>query len=295
MTWETLPPEFAAAVQEVTGPVARAQSSPRRVAGLAVGMEAGKGRFFLKAVEAAGPAYSALERECRITATMPAGRVPAPALVDAVDAGGWAGLLFEYAPGRDANLSPGSADVPAVAAMLATLSRIPAWPELPPLQDDIPVLMETAKIADSLPDAFQRALADTLSRFSPEDLKGDRLVHYDLSPQNIRVNGPGEVALVDWESACAGPEWADSVMAMMLLVMDGHSPSAAEQAVPAMALREAPDDAADGLLALLTLNCLYAARHGQLGDTRVRVRAAEAGQALLAYRAASRTQRAGTR
>lgn len=286
VAWDTLPAETHEAVQEVTGPIVQAESLVRkRTPGVAAVLKERDGqRTFFKGVLEGSPEHSRLNRERLTNGRMPYS-VPAPSMMMPVWAGGWAGLLFEYVDGRHPDLSPGSPDIAGAVSMLRELSDTRAWSGLPPVEEDMPKLRESAKVTESLSAADQRMYAAALDDFDPACLSGECAVHYDLHPENMRIADDGRVSAIDWESAYMGAPWIDSLMLAMILVIVGHSPDEAEKAISAVpAYAKAPDAALTGLAALLTLNCIHAARFGPEAHARVRAGAATAGRKLLGHR-----------
>ena len=283
--WEqTLPAEVRKAVERVTGSIVRAESVARkRSLGTALVLKAERGRtFFLKAARKDSAEFARLNREFLVNACKPS-TVPAPAFIKPIWEGKHAALLFEYVEGRNADLSFGHPDVSHVIDMSRRLSYIRAWDGLPSVMGEIPALMETVKVARSLSTQDQIVFATALDRFDPCTLAGDRVIHYDLHPANLRITRNGEIFAVDWETAYSGAPFIDAVMLMMILVVCGHPTDMAEKLVrsggPEYA--NAPRDSVTGLLALLTLNCEHAARFGPEGTRQIRGQAAQAGRSLL--------------
>jgi hypothetical protein len=83
--------------------------------GLATVLHADRGRYFVKAVPQDSPAASLYAREMAASAALPA-VASAPRLLLASDRGGWLVMMFAFADGKDADLSPGSPDLPGVLA-----------------------------------------------------------------------------------------------------------------------------------------------------------------------------------
>lgn len=286
VAWEALPTETREAVQDVTGPIVQAESLARkRTPGVAAILEERDGQCtFFKGVLEGSPEHARLNRERIANGRMPYS-VPAPSMMMPVWAGGWAGLLFEYVDGRHPDLSPGSPDIVGVVSMLRELSDTPAWSGLRPISEDMPKLRESANVMSSLSPADQRMYEAALGGFDMDCLAGQCGVHYDLHPENMRIADDGRVSAIDWESACMGAPWIDSLMLVMILIVAGHAPDEAEKAISAVpAYSKTPGEALTGLTALLTLNCLHAARFGPETNAKVRVRAATAGRKLLGHR-----------
>lgn len=148
----------------------------------------------------------------------------APRLLLSGSAGGWLFNVFEALPGRVADFSLRSPDVPAIADLLAQRARGVAPTGLP------------------LP-----TMADRFVRHSsrPRLFAGNALLHTDLNPGNILITAAG-VRLVDWAWASIGAAWLDVSSWCVWLIAAGDTPPQAERVaseVPVFA--EAPGDAVD--------------------------------------------------
>ena len=72
LPWESLPPSRVSAIEEVTGPVIKAESATGGLMpGLAAVLHTATGRYFLKAVPADSPAASLYEREMAANSGLP--------------------------------------------------------------------------------------------------------------------------------------------------------------------------------------------------------------------------------
>ncbi|MFJ7586943.1 aminoglycoside phosphotransferase [Streptomyces sp. NPDC097617] len=157
-----------------------------------------------------GPGWSPVDELNLEEAVNPFLPPSAPRVLWRVDGQGWHLLAFEGLSGRDADFTPGSPDLPPVAAALAELAPLPAPPDV------------------RLPSAWDRwgyYCADS----DRELLAGTRLLHTDPASTNILVDG-GRARLVDWSWASAGPAWIDAALwGMRLVSTGGHSPEQAWQ------------------------------------------------------------------
>jgi len=160
----------------------------------------------------------------------------APKLLAQVERDGWLLLVFEHAPGRHANLSPRSTDLPLIAQAVSGLSvlnpdpagvrrslfdhwsSLRAWHRLAA----IPHLLHPADTA-RLPTFLeweQRALPT---------LDGTSLAHTDLHSLNILVAPDRGARFVDWGWARRAPIWIDPALLVLRLIEQGHTPQHAEQ------------------------------------------------------------------
>lgn len=284
--WKSLPAGTRHGVEQVTGTITRADCIPRnRSPGAGFILEGwGGNEFFLKVTRKDSPAYPALNRELLVNAEMPYA-LPAPKMLTPVREGEYVGLLFKYLPGRDVDLSPGSPDIQPALSTVTDIGDTRAWDGLPPVAEDALALRKTEPLAAGLPAQDRVLFTAALSRFDPDSLAGKRAVHYDLSPENMRITTSGEVFAVDWESAVGGAPWIDPLMMVMLLVIFGHEAADADKIVSRLPFyRKAPADGVNGLIALLSLGCLHASCTGPEENREVRAGAFKAGRLLLQHR-----------
>ncbi|WP_344748833.1 phosphotransferase family protein [Streptosporangium vulgare] len=248
------------------------------------------GTVFLKAVSTASPAASLYERERRAGAVLPPG-LPAPRLRWSGEVDGWIVLLHEYVDGRDADLSPGSPDVPLVLDTLAVLNEAltPCPGDVPDVAANIAGLQAKAARLLAFPteDLPHRAMYQTaLDKLSPDALNGDTLLHYDLHSGNFRIDD-NRPYVIDWAFAVRGATWVDAALLAPRFIEAGHSPEQAEALLDRVpAWRSAPADAVTALAALWTLFRLYKAWFGSAEGRAFRARAAEAGRAWVHHRSA---------
>jgi aminoglycoside phosphotransferase (APT) family kinase protein len=254
--------------------------------GLAAVVHAANGRYFVKAAPADSPAARLYEREMAANAALPAS-VPAPRMRYSSRDGGWLLMVFDFLDAADADISPGSPDLGGVLAALAAISVTPAWSAAPTVNANVIALQDKAvallgEQSGGQPwDMYRAAVAD----FDTAVLAGDRLVHYDLHPGNLKVTADAGVVAVDWAFACAGAPWIDAAFLVPRLIEAGHSPAAAEQLAACLpAWRTAPAPAVTALAALWTMFREYKASYGPADARAFRGQAARAGRSWVAYR-----------
>ncbi|MER6827566.1 phosphotransferase [Streptosporangium sp. NPDC000563] len=285
--WDDLPVNVRVTVEEQVGQVLKAEPVTKGLMpGLAARLHTEDNETaFLKAVPTTNLAAPLYERERRAGAVLPPG-LPAPHLRWSGEVDGWIVLLHEYVDGRDADLSPGSPDVPLVLDTVAILNEAltPCPGGLPEVAVNIAGLQAKAAalLAGELPD---RAMYETaLTTFSLDALEGDTLLHYDLHPGNFRIDD-GRAYVIDWAFAVRGAAWVDAVMLAPRLIEAGHTPEQTEALLARVpAWQSAPADAVTGLAALWTLFRLHKARFGPEEGRGFRARAAEAGRAWVHHR-----------
>jgi hypothetical protein len=229
--WHELPLKVRAEVQLRTGPVLRATPvEAGSISDFAAVLETRDGRFFCKGAVAGNPLGWMHRNEARINPYLPA---QMPRLQWQVEADGWLMLCFEYVEGRHADLSPGSPDLPAVAATLSALA----------------VALTPCPVPK-----VQAAAARWADRISAEVVDGKTLVHTDVTPHNFLIHAGG-VTVVDWSMPCRGAAWIDTALMAIRLIRAGHSPEQAEAwagqiPVWSTARPEAVDAFATGIAAL---------------------------------------------
>lgn len=165
-----------------------------------------RGRVFVKAVRSPGRLDSSLDREAAVA---PFVREVSPALLWQERGRGWAALGFEYLPGmRHASFKPGSPDLAAVVAAVDRIGGIP------------------------LPEVVRDWEETRYDRYVTEGgaglLRGPGLLHTDINPDNMLVDGSGKVTVVDWAWPARGAAWLDAACLVVQLIAAGHDPAGAE-------------------------------------------------------------------
>jgi aminoglycoside phosphotransferase (APT) family kinase protein len=244
ITWSDLPARVRGAIEDRLGsPVVSAESQPGGFSpGTADRVVTRTGdRAFVKVVSPALNERSAemARAELHITSALPAG-APVPRLIDGFDDGEWVVLVFEDIDGRHPRtpwekpeidvavralrelahaLTPSPVpDVPTAADRLA--HNFAAWRRIAadPPEDLDPWY---AARLDPLVAAADRALAS---------MTGDTLLHCDIRADNMLITPDGRVFIVDWPWACVGPDWLDTaLLGMNVIVYGGDLPMTAEQ------------------------------------------------------------------
>ncbi|WP_055477528.1 phosphotransferase family protein [Sphaerimonospora mesophila] len=287
--WDDLPPTARAAVEDRFGTVTSAWSAE---AGLTVGvaarLHAQAGSLFLKAVPVRSPALHHYDREQQANLLLPE-KVPAPRMLWSGHAAGWLMLLFEYVAGREADLTPGSPDIPAVLDAVAGLGEALTpcpWQEAPSIEGKILGMRGYAdKLLADPRDAGIGLCASALDLLDVEALTGDTLLHADLHAENVLIT-PTRARIIDWSLACRGAAWVDAVWLVPRLIAAGHTPREAEHQVAARvpAWHAAPATTVTGLAGLRTLFSTYMAINGPEHLRARRTTAAAAARAWVEYR-----------
>ncbi|MEU8379546.1 phosphotransferase [Streptosporangium sp. NPDC048865] len=288
--WDDLPGNVRHIVEQRIGRVLKAEPVTKGLMpGLATRLHIEDGgTVFLKAISTAGPAALLYARERQTGALLPPG-LPAPRLLWSREVEGWIVLLHEYVDGRDADLSPGSPDVPLVLDTLVVLNEAltPCPGDVPDVAANVAMLQAKAARLLALPagELPHRAMYETaLGNFDPDALCGDTLLHYDLHSGNFRIHD-GRAYVIDWGFAARGAAWVDAVMLAPRFIEAGHTPERTETLLTRVpAWRSAPADAVTAIAALWTLFRLYKARFGPVEGRDFRARAAEAGRAWVRHR-----------
>jgi hypothetical protein len=202
--WHELPSRVHTAVEEHTGAVLRARPVlAGSVSDLVAILTTERGEFFCKAITVNNPLVWMHRNEVRLNGLLPP---IAPRLRWHVESGGWLLLGFDVVPGRHADLSAGSPDLPLLAATLAEL---------------------TARLTPCPTSHVQPATVRWAGRVADEVVDGDTLLHTDITPRNFLVDG-NRVAVVDWSMPCRGAPWIDTARMIIRLILAGHTPAEAE-------------------------------------------------------------------
>jgi hypothetical protein len=196
-------PEFWRLIEPYTGSVGAVCHTERGYASDVTAIVQGvSGPVFVKGARDPGPHASSLEREAVIN---PFVRAVSPALRWQQRGEGWVVLGFDVVEGAHADFAPGSRDLPAVAAVVATIGALACPP-----------------VAWEWPESRWDRFTDR-----PELFAGDALLYTDINPDNMLVGG-GVVSVVDWSWPTRGAGFIDPACLVVQLVAAGHTPAEAE-------------------------------------------------------------------
>lgn len=233
--WEQLPARARDAVHALAGPIRAAHTvSDGQNSAIAAVLDTVQGHVFVKGLRTDQRTVVTQQREAAINRHV---RAVSPQLLWRIEIEGWDLLCFEHVDGRAADYTPGSPDLPAVAAAMRRLAELPC-PDLPPVYFR-PAERRWAEVID-----------DSEAR---EVLAGDTILHTDYNPTNILVTGLGNVQIIDWAWATRGAAWVDPACLVPRLIAWGHSPTSAEEiARECPAWADADPAAVDVFVAALT-------------------------------------------
>ncbi|RJL32746.1 phosphotransferase [Bailinhaonella thermotolerans] len=239
LPWERVPARIREAVEAHLGsPVAAAATQPGGFSpGAAVRLRLEDGRrAFAKAV---GPELNPdspdiYRSEARIAAALPAS-APAPRLLASFDLDGWVALLFEDVEGHEPadpwepgeldrvldalaglaeSLTPSPVDAPTIGERMGGEFR--GWRRLVAArdagEDDLAGLDPWAR--DHLDELAAR------ESLWAEAAAGDTLAHCDVRGDNILLT-PDRVVFVDWPWAALAAPWADLLLMLPSVAMQG--------------------------------------------------------------------------
>jgi Ser/Thr protein kinase RdoA (MazF antagonist) len=250
ITWPDLPGQVRAAVEDRLGsPVVSAESQPGGFSpGTADRVVTRTGeRAFVKAVSPALNERSAemARDELHITSALPAA-APVPRLLGGFDDGEWVVLIFEDIDGRHPRTPWVQPEIDAAVTALRELAHALTPSPVP----DAPVAADRlvhnfgswARIAADPPAGLNPWVAahlDELIAVSDRaltSLGGDTLVHCDIRADNMLITPADKVYIVDWPWGCVGPDWLDTaLLAMNVLVHGGEMTLTGEQRDAAVA------------------------------------------------------------
>ena len=239
--WQELPADVRKVVQDRTGLVRHAESaSAGRNSAFAASLDTADGQVFCKGGRTDSPQAVMHRNEAEVSPFLPDDL--APRLLWQVERDGWLLLGFEHVPGRHADLSPGSPDLPLVASAIRKISSV-----TPPGGRRV--------IADHWRAALAKETPDEWATRAPQHMLGATLVHSDLNPLNVLVADTARV--VDWAWWRTGAAWIDPAFTVVRLVAEGHEPARAEEWVAAQfdGFRSAPAVAITAFAASLV--CLW--------------------------------------
>ncbi len=257
--WNDLPAELRVRIEEYVGDVSEVVApSAGTVSDFAGTLYGGAGVVFCKAVRAGNPQAWMHRNEAAVNGALPG---IAPRMLWKVEVAGWLALGFERVPGRHADLSPGSCDVPVIVRTLEEMAA--ALTPAPPLRGFS--LAERwagedfwAKLGERQRDRLGPWAVDRLGaliaaeREAPGLIDGRTLAHTDLTGSNILVAGDS-VRVVDWAFPGPGAAWIDTAYVVLRLIQAGHAPAEAEGWAESVSMwREASPRAVTAFGAILT-------------------------------------------
>ncbi|MFE6872787.1 hypothetical protein ACFVFS_40440 [Kitasatospora sp. NPDC057692] len=231
--WTDLPPAVHGLIAERCGAVTAVTAPDAgEIAEFAATVDGTADRVFVKAARLDSPNLWMARKEAQAA---PVVRGIGAGLLWQAEAGGWLVIAFEHVPGRHADLSPGSSDLPLIAGTLAALAdRLTPAPPLrtPSLAQRWTgsALWREIAAGDGLtPWQAERldALASLETR-APEAVTGDTLAHTDMTGPNILVNG-ARVRIIDWSWPAPAAAWVDTASLAPRLVAAGHTVGRARQ------------------------------------------------------------------
>ncbi|MEV0114129.1 aminoglycoside phosphotransferase [Streptomyces sp. NPDC050844] len=204
--FDDLPAPVRTAIEAETGPILKTETvSAGLNSALHVPLHSARGTVFLKRLRTDHRCVWTQQREADIN---PYVTPLAPSLLFHTVTDGWDILGFEAGDGHHADYSPGSADLPKVAAAMRQLGEIPCL--------DIELRRAEQRLA---------GYVDTPT--DAEAFKGDTLLHTDWNNHNVLV-ADGRAQLVDWGWAPRGAAWLDPAYWIIWLIAAGHNPVEAE-------------------------------------------------------------------
>jgi len=173
-------------------------------------------------------------REAEVLRQLPDG-LPVPRLLSLFDDGTWAALFLEEIPGRSPRLPWDPHDLHRVLSAHERLEgRLTPSPFPAPsfLDRHAPILTAWREYAagsragDTVPpdiDPWFRGRLDRLVELEerlPCALQGESLLHCDLRADNVLLTDDA-VYFADWPHACRGPAWADVVLFLPSVALQG--------------------------------------------------------------------------
>lgn len=226
--WEEIPAPLRARIEDVLGgPVVTAHSQPGGYSpGSADRVVTASGRRAF--VKSAGLSVNAdtpgIHRaEAAISAALPDG-IPAPRLIGFVEHDDWVAVVLEDVQARHPSTPWQPRELHAVLETLQMMAQIPLPPEVPVVELPDAFAADISQWRSVDPSALPplpRGLDDWVRRHheeltdaaahAVEDVRGDRLVHYDTRADNLLLREDGSVVVVDWPWAARGVPWFDAL------------------------------------------------------------------------------------
>ncbi|GLZ37834.1 hypothetical protein Acsp05_14580 [Actinokineospora sp. NBRC 105648] len=221
--WTDLPTPVRSAITDRCGTVAGVgYPGSGKPAHLTATLHTPDGTVFCEGAHHTSPRYRDVQHAVLVSGQLPS---CAPTLHWTVAVDGWLVVGQEHIPGQHANLSPGSADLPAVVKTVTTMARQCSL-AIPPLDEHWSRLsawrrLQHAGLAGAATDHYleweDRAV---------EAVGGNYLLHTALDSRNILVDE--QVRVVGWTQARRGAAWVDRAFLALNLIAAGHRPAEAE-------------------------------------------------------------------
>lgn len=162
-----------------------------------------------------------VEQEGRVARLITASGIPTPAAGETIEVAGRRGILYQRVDGPTM-----AADVQArpwrligYARRLAELQAQFHALQIPGLNSYKISLAHSIEHAAALPDDLRPAVLARLHSL-PD---GDALCHADFHPENVLITAGGAL-VIDWMSACRGPQLADVARTSLILDLASRQP-----------------------------------------------------------------------
>jgi aminoglycoside phosphotransferase (APT) family kinase protein len=240
-SWEQLPAALREGLADLLGEITVANvQSGGFTPGLAARLQLANGqRVFVKGIPTEHPLAGKYRDEAATTQLLPP-TAPAPRLRWDGEIGDWVVLVLDDLDARHADLSVGSSDVPRVVATVAGLADVltpcPSA-SAPAAEIDLAEFVHGWRELVEAPPAdlpeWERRHLNALAALETGWLTaaaGDTLVHGDVNAANLLV-GEADVYLIDWAQPARGAAWLDVTDLVPHLILAGHAPTAAEDAL----------------------------------------------------------------
>ncbi|WP_440105481.1 hypothetical protein [Streptosporangium sp. H16] len=200
--------------------------------------------------------------------------------------------MHEHLDSQRVDLSPHS---PGVLLTLNTLTVLaealapcPASGQVSDINKSVALLQSEAAsfFNGTLLDRSDRVMfKGALKGFTPDQLSGDTLLHYDPQRRHFRIARDNRAHIFNWSRAVRGTGWIDLCGFAPRLVQAGHTPEQVEKLLGEVpAWRQAPEKAVTALSALWTLSRLAKAETAPREERAGRARVAAADLSRVVYR-----------
>lgn len=206
LSWEDLPQHARSRVESLVGNVGKATTSNVGAnSRIASKLHVPTGCVFLKGLPSD---HRNVHRQYAEAHMSPHVQEISPRVLHHVDTGEWNLLIFEYFPGRHADLRPRSPDLGQLTRLLRKLVNIAA--------SSVPVALPIEKRWARLGHGMDLNL-----------LAGDTLIHTDPNRSNVLIGKTSSV-LVDWSLPGKGASWVNIAFVVASLISEGWPPQTAE-------------------------------------------------------------------
>lgn len=177
-------------------------------------------------------------------------QIPVPRLRWHTSNADWVCLGFEVIDGKPPARPWQTSELATCLATLAKVATVPA-PTTGRCAHTVDLTADVAQFWHTIRAQVDIAPYDTelshLLSLLPDAMTPDTLIHHDIRDDNLIIDATNKVYMCDWNFACVGPAWFDSLC--LLISAHGDGADVSPYMGPESVFRDVPADHIDALLA----------------------------------------------